>query len=298
MGGRGKAQKNLDLIEAAIRIYREIQPASVRACCYRLLVEGLIPSMEKKHTARVSKQLTDARESGELPWEWVVDEGRRAERIGTWQNPEAIIDAAVRGYRRDHWQDQEQWIEVWSEKGTVRGTLAPVLDKYGVTLRVMHGYSSATVMHDIAEMTAESDKNLTVLYVGDRDPSGMHMSEVDIPERLCRYWGDADVIRIAINDDDTKEEANVRSFPAAKATDSRHRWYVEKYGPRWWELDALSPNVLRDRIESEIRSRLDLDAWDHAVKVEEVERASMEVFFADYPGISGPGKKYGPRAPS
>jgi hypothetical protein len=48
-----------------------------------------------------------------------------------------------RSYRRDRWAQQPRRLEVWSEKGTVRGMLAPVLDKYGVTFRVMHGYSSA-----------------------------------------------------------------------------------------------------------------------------------------------------------
>jgi hypothetical protein len=40
--GRGKAQKNLDLIEAAHRILSEIQPASVRAVDYKLFNEKLI----------------------------------------------------------------------------------------------------------------------------------------------------------------------------------------------------------------------------------------------------------------
>jgi hypothetical protein len=295
MSGRGKAPKNIYLIDAAIRIFQEIQPASVRACCYRLFVEGFIPSMEKQHTARVSKQLTDAREAGELPWEWVVDETRRAETISTWKDPAQIIRAAVQGYRRDYWQDQPEWIEVWSEKGTVRGTLAPVLDEYGITFRVMHGFGSATVMHDIAEMSASCEKRLTVLYVGDRDPSGMHMSEVDIPNRLDRYGGDVNLIRIAIVEKDTTRQARVPSFPAGdKTRDPRHRWYVEKYGPKCWELDALNPNVLRERLESAIRDQLDLDAWDHAIEIEAAERESMQKFMAGYQrSISGPVDKYG-----
>ena len=35
---------------------------------------------------------------------------------------------------------------VWSEKGTVRGVLQPVLDDYAVGFRVMHGFSSATTV--------------------------------------------------------------------------------------------------------------------------------------------------------
>jgi hypothetical protein len=35
--------------------------------------------MSKNDTNRVSRQLTDARERGEIPWEWVVDETREPE---------------------------------------------------------------------------------------------------------------------------------------------------------------------------------------------------------------------------
>lgn len=299
--GRGKAQKNLDLIAAAVRIFEEIHPASIRACCYRLFVQGLIPSMDKKHTARVSVQLTDAREAGDLPWDFVVDETRRPETIATWDTPGEIISQTITDYRKNYWKEQPAWIEVWSEKGTVRGTLAPVLDKYGVTFRVLHGFSSATVVHDVAKMTEDADTRLTVLYVGDWDPSGMRMSERDIPERLDRYGGQADVRRIAIAREDTTAEANVPSFPASdKTKDPRHRWFVENYGHKCWELDALSPVILRDRVEQEICSRLDLDAWNHSIRIEAAERKSMKKFLDGYKrrkSISALVQKYSADAP-
>ena len=77
---------------------------------------------------------------------------------------------------------------MWSEKGTVRGVLAPVLDEYGVGFRVMHGFSSATTVHDVAQ--DDDGRPLIVLYVGDYDPSGMYMSEHDLPDRLEKYGGD------------------------------------------------------------------------------------------------------------
>jgi len=40
---------------------------------------------------------------------------------------------------------------VVSEKGTVRGLLRPVLDDLAVGFQVMHGFSSATIVHDISE---------------------------------------------------------------------------------------------------------------------------------------------------
>jgi hypothetical protein len=159
--------------------------------------------MGKSCTNSVSRLLTRAREEDQIPWEWIVDESRSAEVAQRWGSPEQIINAAVRGYRRDYWQDQDYRVEVWSEKGTVRGTLGPVLDAYGVTFRVMHGYASATVVNDIAEYSnSANDKPLIAFYVGDWDPSGKHMSDVDLPRRLKEYGARLELIRVALVGDD------------------------------------------------------------------------------------------------
>lgn len=82
--GRGKAQRSLELIEASREILRQIQPATVRAICYQLFTRGLISSMDKNSTNRVSRQLVSARETGVIPWEWIVDENRDVEICSTW----------------------------------------------------------------------------------------------------------------------------------------------------------------------------------------------------------------------
>ncbi len=58
---RGKAQKTLNLIDAAAQILCEIQPSTVRAVCYRLFTLGMIESMGKSETNKVSRQLVYAR---------------------------------------------------------------------------------------------------------------------------------------------------------------------------------------------------------------------------------------------
>ncbi|AVO48539.1 hypothetical protein C6568_04105 [Melaminivora suipulveris] len=274
--GRGKAQASLELIEASRQILAEIQPASIRAICYRLFVRGLLASMAKNETNKVSKQLVYAREQGIIPWEWIVDETRELERAGTWNNPEQIISAAVRSYRRDYWQDQAAHVEVWSEKGTVRGTVAPVLQEYGVNFRAMHGFSSATVVNSIAEESAASAKPWVIFYIGDFDPSGMYMSDVDLPRRLTRYGGKVTMHRIALLRSDT---VSLPSFDAkTKVKDGRHAWYCERYGHRCWELDAMPPPLLRQRVEQEIRRCIDMERWARAVEVERAETDSMRSF--------------------
>jgi hypothetical protein len=294
--GRGKSPLSLGLIEACHEILAAIQPASVRAVCYQLFTRGLINSMSKNNTNRISRQLTDAREAGDIPWEWIVDETREAERISSWANPAGFVESVRRAYRKDHWELQPTRIEVWSEKGTVRGTVAPVLNEYGVTFRVMHGHASATVVNQIVEESFGEDRPLIAFYVGDWDPSGMHMSEIDLPERIERYWraaapdedfmiipGDEDadpidritVERIALAAEDVADPA-LPWFPVeSKLADSRATWFRDHYGPRCWELDALNPNVLRDRVRGAIAARLDWAAWDRSVTAESAEAASL-----------------------
>jgi hypothetical protein len=294
--GRGKSARSLALVDAASRILSEIHPASVRAVCYRLFAAGLIPSMAKASTARVSKQLTWARERGVIPWNWIVDETREAERVAMWADPTAFIETVQRSYRRDRWRDQPHWLEVWSEKGTIRGTLAPVLHNYGVTFRVMHGFASSTAVHQIAEETQQATKPLTILYVGDWDPSGLHMSALDLPSRLARYHSDARLIRLALADEDL---ATLPSFPVdTKRGDPRYRWFAERFGSTCWELDALSPVLLRDRVERAIVDRLDQAAWDRAGVAESAECESLEGVLKAWPGISVQVSKCPPQAGS
>ena len=146
-----------------------------------------------------------------------VDRGR--DPLSSGERPGATTEYArtvARSYRRDFWNQQPDRCEVWSEKGTVRGVLAPVLDHYAVGFRVMHGYSGATTVHDVA--IDDDGRDLIVLYVGDLDPSGMHMSEVDLPNRLSEYGGHHVTLkRIAL----TRE--HVRGLPSFPATDKARR---------------------------------------------------------------------------
>jgi hypothetical protein len=292
---RGKARRSLELIEASIEILREIQPATVRAVAYRLFTRGLIGNMSKTETNKVSRQLTDAREAGWIPWAWLVDETRRVEAAPAWTDPAAFANAVTRSYRRNKWTAQPWRVEVWSEKGTQRGTLAPVLDAFEVPFRVMHGFASATTVQDIASASLTSAQPLVALYAGDWDPSGLYMSEEDLPGRLDSYraniyeqragagWDEGrlretgiTIKRLALTAEDVQDPALPSFALETKRNDTRHDWYLAAgYGRRCWELDALSPVVLRDRIKVQIVATLDRATWDRYVAAEELELESI-----------------------
>jgi hypothetical protein len=246
--------------------------------CYRLFVAGHIDSMAVRNTQKISRLLVDAREEGLIPWEWIVDDSRRMERDeGRFSDLRQYAGVIERSYRRDFWAHQPERVIVISEKATVAGILRPVLDHYGVPFFAAHGFTSTTKVHELAEDIQADKRTHVFLYIGDHDCSGVHMSEVDLPERLSRYGaGDFELERIALTRDDLDD---LPSFPA-KQTDPRYSWYVQNYGPDAWELDAMDPNVLRDRVKSEIELHFDHGDWERHQRVEAIQRESVRAIAA------------------
>jgi hypothetical protein len=277
--GRGMARHSLDLIEAMYAAAEAAQPITGRGVGYKLFTAGLIPSMARKEMQRVYRLLRLAREQGDIPWEWIVDETRELERCSTWTDPAAYARAVARSYRRDFWNQQPVRCEVWSEKGTVRGVLQPVLDKYAVGFRVMHGFSSATAIYDVAQ--DDDGRDLIALYVGDFDPSGLFMSEKDLPKRLSDYDGDhVELQRIALL---REQVSGLLSFPATdKRKDPRYEWFRSNYGDRCWELDAMDPNDLRDCVEREITELIEPIAWQRCEVVNKAEQESLKTIIKEW----------------
>jgi hypothetical protein len=294
--GRGRAAKTNDLIDIIIEIAEATQPCSVRGIGYKLFTRKLIPSMHKDEIARVSRLTVIAREEGLLPWEWVVDSTREEQNVPTWADPEDYADFVQQVYRKDKWADQPKRLFTWSEKGTCEGLLQPVLRKHEVPFQIVHGWSGATAAMNAAQANLRRKQDTLILYVGDFDPSGMGMSELDLPKRLARYSsGDPsdkeisiqeareilkevrlEIRRIALMKAHTRRIGRAASFPATdKVKDPRYEWFVKSYGHTCWELDALDPNELRDCVEAAIVAELDQAAWNRYVQIEREERQAI-----------------------
>ena len=67
---------------------------------------------------------------------------------------------------------------------------------------------------------------------------------------------------------------------------TRFRWYRERHGTRCWELDALSPVVLRDHVEQAIVDRFDREAWHRADVTERAECESLATILQAWPGVA------------
>jgi hypothetical protein len=123
---------------------------------------------------------------------------------------------------------------------------------------------------------------LIALYVGDYDPSGMCMSEVDLPKRLPKYGAThVDLWRLTL----LRAHCNgLPSFPASdKKNDRRYNWFVANYGRKCWELDAMDPRDLRNMVEEAIRSHIDWEIWNRWKTVQDAEIESLKTVLDAWP---------------
>lgn len=261
------------LIEAAYNVLSVEQPMTVRQCFYRLVSNGTLENNRAEYV-KVSRILTKARKLEEIPFEWIVDRSRPSYSPSVYDDLAQGLRILRKYYRRDYWQDQPYHPEIWCEKDAVVGSIESVTDERGVAIHVCRGFTSTTRAHDIADrFTCCSNKPITVFYLGDHDPSGREI-EKDITSRVKNYTDAAfEIRRLAIHQSDIQEY----HLPPlrVKDSDSRSRQFKAEYGEDCVELDALPPDVLRQRIADAIDDLIDWEAWERAIVIESAERESI-----------------------
>jgi hypothetical protein len=255
---------------AATEVLAEGNPMTVRQVYYQLVARQLIDNNRGQYQA-VSDMLVKLRQDGAVPWEWVEDRNRRPRTVPMWDDLGDFITAVRASYRRDVWQDQPAYLEVWLEKDALSGIFEDVLRRYGVTLNVGRGYDGWDSIHNAAERWGEGD-DVTVLYFGDFDPSGEDMVR-SLRERLGFFDCAPEIVKCALTLDDVRRYNLPPDF--TKATDSRRAAFVARWGDVSVELDALPGAVLRERLVTEVEARMDLDALATTREEEHAERTRL-----------------------
>ena len=266
----GKQAKTLRRLKVAIEVLAANHPMTVRQVYYQLVSRQVIENNRCQYQA-VSNLLVDARKDGVVPWHWIEDRLRRPREVDMWDDLADFAETARRAYRRDVWQTQPYYVEVWLEKDALSGIFEDALGQYGVTLNVGRGYDGWDSIHNAAERYLNQG-DVTVLYFGDFDPSGVDMTR-SLRDRLAELGAEPDIVRCALTLDDVTRYKLPPDF--TKTTDTRSAAFVKKYGDIAVELDALPVDVLRARLIDEVEARLDLEALAETREVERMERARL-----------------------
>lgn len=253
--------------------------------------------------------INKARLAGMLDWDFIVDRTRELTRNPHWDNPDDIVAACASSFRLDKWASQQRRVEIWIEKQALAGVVARVAQQLDVDFFSCRGYVSQSEQWRAGRRLGRYLRNgqaVTVLHLGDHDPSGIDMTR-DITARLREFiatdWRDdhhlnwdedvktdeifediADRVdapdplvinRIALNMDQVLEYGPPPN--PTKLTDTRAPGYVNEHGHESWELDALGPDVLADLIREHVEMIRDPDRYEHIARQEHRHRELLEL---------------------
>ncbi|MBX3400883.1 MAG: hypothetical protein KF873_19295 [Gemmataceae bacterium] len=270
--------KNKSLSKAAVEILEIEKPMTLRQLFYRCVSAGLLQNKQTEYK-RLGQVMTRVRESGEVPFEWMVDNIRSTIKPSSWSGLEDFGETVRRVYRKDFWARQLHHVEVFVEKDAIAGTIQPITyDVFDVALQVCRGYGSLSFVGGIASNWRRIEKPIHAYYLGDYDPSGFDI-ERDLKEKLRRYSGRTfHWTRLAVRESDF-DDFDLIELPV-KDSDKRARAFRETHGDRCAEVDAIAPTELRRRVEAAIESHVDLDEWARIHEVERLEKREVSEWFA------------------
>lgn len=271
----------LAVIENANRIIEQYQlqgySLTLRQLYYQFVSRDLIRNKQSEYK-RLGSIVSDARRAGMIDWNAIEDRTRNLKSVGTWTNPQEIIDAVASSYKLNPWDTQENYVEVWFEKDALIGVFERPASRLRLPFFSCRGYPSDSEVWGAARRLGQIDmiggQKPIVLHFGDHDPSGIDMTR-DIEDRLRMFGGHfglrrLEVRRLALNMDQI-EQYDPPPNPA-KESDSRFQEYMLTHGDESWELDALEPSVLAALVEDEISDLIDRDAWDDTMAQEREEK--------------------------
>ncbi len=255
---------------------------TLRALHYRLVAaHGMTNTI--RHYRRVVDAMTTARWGGIVAFDDFLDHDR--ETLGRTafeqtnlddkvDEAQAQIEAWMTSYRKNRWENQPTYIEVFIEKKALQGVFQSPCRSKSIALNPCKGYPSLTYLHDACmrlQRAHDDGKSVVILYYGDHDPSGD-----DIPRSIVdnlRRMGlqDFELKRMLL----TREQVVEWNLPPAptKMTDSRAQSWD---GVGQVELDAIEPHELARMVTQHIDDEFDKQLYVELIDQESIEREEFQ----------------------
>ena len=257
-----------------------VEPATARNVFYQLAQAG---ELEKTDAAydRVLRRLKDLRFAGRVPWDAVIDRGRRPANYYGYEHLSEWLTDVVGAYSSDVWLETPYVVQIWCEGDGLEPVLSPVARAWSTDIYPAKGFSSHTFIRSAAltihnrYAVARNKKILygrgvekekaIILYIGDYDPAGVLIPE-SIQEGL-RYhlddFGDKslplDWRRVALNED---QIAFYNLMPKPVKSGERRRPDIQGA----WEAEAFEQSALRELLTDALGAIMGPD-WAAEVKV-------------------------------
>lgn len=249
---------------------------TLRALHYRLVALGMINDVN--HYKKVVSSFIDARWENLVSFDAFLDHERETHGVTAYRptDPKSESDIAkqqiknwANSYRKNRWDNQEYYIEIFIEKKALQGVFTEPCREWDVALNPCKGYPSITFLYDAMQrfQDAEIDhgKKPLILYFGDYDCSGEDIPR-SIGESLSKMGTDVEIKRIAL----MEQQVIDWDLPPAptKATDSRSAGWD---GLGQVELDAVEPEKIVELLNDALEFYFDRDLYNELLENEATE---------------------------
>jgi len=273
----------VDLANTIIDDYHKMDlRLTLRQLYYQFVSRDLIANKQSEYK-RLGGIVRDARLAGLIDWESIED---RTRSPVIWRHTETA-ETAVAGLKntvaKNLWESQDLAVEVWIEKDALTGVIRTPCSQFDVPYFACKGYNSSSAAWLAGQRINRRDKPTVILHLGDHDPSGIDMTE-DIIKRFEMFTGGKAIVeRIALN---MSQITKLNPPPnPTKMTDSRAQSYVERFGHKCWELDAINPADMQRMITKKIKTYIDFSEWNKTIDAQYEENHVLDELIYSWPEI-------------
>jgi hypothetical protein len=234
--------------------------------------------------SKLSRLLTAARYSGDVPWRAIADMTRETRECAGYSNLTDFIESESRrfltGYGRHRQEGQAHQIEVILEKNTLICLVQDICEKFHLNFTPLRGYGGPSVWHELhmrwlKKMKQNPDAQLILIFVTDHDPEGLDLMDDAVRSLRDNHSVPVQAIRAAV----TMEQVKRFKLPSNPAKESSARFanYVKRTGTnRTWECEALEAEDLRHALHEAILSAVNVEQLQAVEKLEAAEQVQLE----------------------
>jgi hypothetical protein len=267
---------------------------TLRTLYYQLVSQNLIPNTKTSYQS-LSKQLVTLRKNGTFSMTILEDKVRMSyrnfadsafdgnhEQYERERLDQALENFDVEAILKDFfnyrvsqataskWANQPEVCEIWIEKDALASTVVNWTENRHVTVRVNKGYSSLTFIYNNSlalKELLENHNHVTILYLGDLDPSGCDMERYlkETLEELGCDSSDVELKRLGLTVDQV-EKYNLPPKPEDADTlaklerDPRNKNYTLDYVVELDSLVAYVPTEFKQLLLEAID-----ELWDQGI---------------------------------
>jgi hypothetical protein len=257
-----------------LRLYREhlaagMIPTSARFLFYELVQKGVILKQasgvlrpgakgQRRPDQDMLDALTNLRESGQIPWDAIVDETRSLDDFTGYRSIAEGVEAYLNDptvIRLDRWNGSAPLI--LTESRSLAGVLRALVREYGALIAPTNGQAAGFLHNDVAPKLSDGAR---VLYLGDYDLAGGDIE--DNTKRVLERYHPLAWERLALTADQVRDYGLTRII-------KRDGRFKSGGAHEAVETEALSQRVIVEIV----RARLDvlLPAPLDAIRVREEE---------------------------